>query len=243
MTTRRRSSATTRLLASAGLVTVVAGLAIAPAASAARAGEPNPARFSTTIDNPYLPFVPGTTMVYRERGEDGRGREVVRVTHRTKTVQGVETVVVRDRAYSGGDLVEDTRDWYAQDRQGNVWYFGENTKEYEDGKVVSTEGSWKAGVDGARAGIVMEANPKVGDTYSQEDAPGVAEDMATVLSLDASRTVPYGNFDNLLKTRDFSPLEPSVVEHKFYAVGIGSVLEKSVKGPRERLALVRVVRP
>ena len=182
-------------------------------------------------------------MVYRERGAGGSGREVVRVTHRTKTIQGVETVVVRDRAYIGGELAEDTRDWYAQDRQGNVWYFGENTKEYENGKVVSTEGSWEAGADGAQAGIVMEAHPKVGDTYSQEDAPGVAEDMATVLSLDASRTVPYGTFDNLLKTRDFSPLEPSVVERKFYAAGIGSVLEKTVKGPRERVVLVRVVRP
>jgi len=236
----------TRPIALALLTTALVAVA-AGGASAARpsapSGPPNPAQFSTTIDNPYLPFVPGTRMVYRERGADGRGREVVKVTHRTKTIQGVETVVVRDRAYSGGELAEDTRDWYAQDRQGNVWYFGENTKEYENGKVVSTEGSWKAGVDGAQAGIVMEAHPKVGDTYSQEDAPGVAEDMATVLSLDASRTVPYGTFDNLLKTRDFSPLEPSVVERKFYAAGIGSVLEKTVKGPRERVVLVRVVRP
>ena len=236
----------TRPIALAVLTTALVAAA-AGGASAARPsapnGPPNPAQFSTTIDNPYLPFVPGTRMVYRERGADGRGREVVKVTHRTKTIQGVETVVVRDRAYSGGELAEDTRDWYAQDRQGNVWYFGENTKEYENGKVVSTEGSWKAGVDGAQAGIVMEAHPKVGDTYSQEDAPGVAEDMATVLSLDASRTVPYGTFDNLLKTRDFSPLEPSVVERKFYAAGIGSVLEKTVKGPRERVVLVRVVRP
>jgi len=202
-----------------------------------------PAQFSTTIDNPYLPFVPGTQMVYRERSADGRGREVVKVTSRTRTIQGVETVVVRDRAYLRGELVEDTRDWYAQDRQGNVWYFGENTKEYENGKVVSTEGSWRAGVAGARAGIVMEARPRVGDTYSQEDAPGIAEDMATVLSLDDSRTVPYGSFDKLLKTKDFSPLEPSVEERKFYARGIGSVLEKTVKGPRERLVLVRLVRP
>ena len=229
-------------LLTTALVAVAAGGASA-ARPAAPKGPPNPAQVSTTIDNPYLPFVPGTRMVYREHGADGRGREVVKVTHRTKTIQGVQTVVVRDRAYSGGELAEDTRDWYAQDRQGNVWYFGENTKEYENGKVVSTEGSWKAGVDGAKAGIVMEAHPKVGDTYSQEDAPGVAEDMATVLSLDASRTVPYGTFDNLLKTRDFSPLEPSVVERKFYAAGIGSVLEKTVKGPRERVVLVRVVRP
>ena len=236
----------TRPIALALLTTALVAVA-AGGASAARpsapSGPPYPAQFSTTIDTPYLPFVPGTRLVYREHGADGRGREVVKVTHRTKTIQGVETVVVRDRAYSGGELAEDTRDWYAQDRQGNVWYFGENTKEYENGKVVSTEGSWKAGVDGAKAGIVMEAHPKVGDTYSQEDAPGVAEDMATVLSLDASRTVPYGTFDNLLKTRDFSPLEPSVVERKFYAAGIGSVLEKTVKGPRERVVLVRVVRP
>ena len=230
--------------AGAVLVVVVAGSVLTPtAAGTATPAPPNPAQFSTTIDNPYLPLVPGTRLVYRERGADGRGRDVVQVTHRTRTVQGVETVVVRDRAYSGGELVEDTRDWYAQDRQGNVWYFGENTKEIEDGKVVSTEGSWEAGVDGARAGIVMKAKPKVGDTYRQEDAPGVAEDMATVLSLDASRTVPYGSFDNLLKTKDYSPLEPAVEERKFYAVGIGSVLEKTVKGPRERLVLVKVVRP
>jgi hypothetical protein len=227
MTTRRRSSATTRLLASAGLVTVVAGLAIAPAASAARAGEPNPARFSTTIDNPYLPFVPGTTMVYRERGEDGRGREVVRVTHRTKTVQGVETVVVRDRAYSGGDLVEDTRDWYAQDRQGNVWYFGENTKEYEDGKVVSTEGSWETGVDGAEAGIYMPADPKVGDSFRQEYYKGHAEDHFRVVSLKG----------DMLVTREWTPLEPDVVDFKTYKRGVGTVKERSADGA-ERLRLV-----
>ena len=215
--------------------------------STARAAPPRavppelaPARFTTTIDNPYLPLVPGTRMVYRERAADGPGREVVRVTRRTKVVDGVTTVVVRDRAYSGGELVEDTRDWFAQDREGNVWYFGENTKEYEDGKVVSTEGSWRAGRDGATAGIVMPAHPKVGDTYAEESAPGVAEDMATVLRLDASRTVPYGTFDDLLVTRNFSPLDPDVVEKKFYARGVGSILEKAVTGPRERLVLVRV---
>lgn len=236
---RTLAAATLTAAAAAGLV----GLAQAPAGSTVHAATPNPARFTTTIDNPYLPFVPGTKMVYRERSADGRGRDVVRVTHRTKVVDGVTTVVVRDRAYLRGELVEDTRDFYAQDRQGNVWYFGENTKEYDSGKVVSTEGSWRAGRDGAQAGIVMEAHPRVGDTYKQEDAPGVAEDQATVLSLDASKTVPFGSFDNLLKTKDFSPLEPSVVERKFYAKGIGSVLEKVVKGGRERVVLVRVVRP
>ena len=219
---------------------------VAPAAGAAPAGPAvppahlDPARFTTTVDNPYLPLVPGTRMVYRERGDDGPGRIVVTVTRRTKTVQGVETVVVRDRAFTAGELVEDTRDWYAQDRRGNVWYFGENTKEYEDGKVVSTEGSWRAGRDGARAGIVMLARPRVGDSYYQEYAPGEALDQATVLRLDAERTVPFGTVDDLLVTRDFTELEPALVERKFYAPGVGVVLEKLVRGGRERVVLVKV---
>ena len=234
------------------LPVLIAGAALVAGALPAAAARPyaglelppegphNPARFTTTIDNPYLPFVPGTRMVYRERGEDGPGRVVVKVTRRTKVVQGVTTVVVRDRAYSGGELVEDTRDWYAQDRRGNVWYFGENTKEYENGRVVSTAGSWKAGRDGARAGIVMLAHPRVGDRYYQEYAPGEAEDQGKVLRLDAERTVPHGTFDHLLVTRDFTALEPDVVERKFYAKGIGPILEKIVRGGRERLVLVKI---
>jgi hypothetical protein len=222
----------------AATATVAAPLLVGPAGTASAA--PDPGRFSTTIDNPYLPMEPGTRMVYRTTDGDEHGREVVRVTHRTREVDGVTVRVVRDRAYVGGDLVEDTRDFYAQDRRGNVWYFGENTKTLRDGKVTSTEGSWRAGVDGAQPGIVMEAHPRVGDTYAQENAPGVAEDRATVLSLDAHATVPYGSFGHLLKTKDFSPLEPSVVEHKKYLRGVGSVLEKEVRGGEERLALVRV---
>jgi hypothetical protein len=176
----------TRPIAVALLTTALVAAA-ADGASAARpsapSSAPNPAQFSTTIDNPYLPFVPGTRMVYRERGADGRGREVVKVTHRTKTIQGVETVVVRDRAYSGGELAEDTRDWYAQDRQGNVWYFGENTKEYENGKVSSTEGSWAAGIDGARPGIAMPGRPQPGERYRQEYYRHHAEDIGTVIGL------------------------------------------------------------
>jgi hypothetical protein len=244
MMTRSTASGTLRrtLLPATLAALAIAALA-SPTDAATRAAGPDPARFSTTIDNPYMPLVPGTRMEYRERGDDGRGHVVVRVTHRTKTVQGVETVVVRDKAYLRGELVEDTRDWYAQDRRGNVWYFGEYSEEIEDGKVVNTDGSWKAGRDGARAGIVMEARPKVGDTYYQEFSPGIAEDQATVLALDASVTVPYGSFDNVLKTKDFTALEPGHVERKFYAKGIGSVLEKLVRGGTERLALVRVTKP
>ena len=243
MTPTDRSSLLRRSLLPATVAVLATVAAAAPAGAATAPAAPNPANFSTTIDNPYLPFVPGTKMIYRERGDDGRGRVVVKVTHRTKMVQGVETVVVRDRAYIRGELVEDTFDWYAQDRRGNVWYFGENTKEYEDGQVVSTEGSWKAGRDGARAGIVMKAHPKVGETYYEEFSPGVAEDQATVLSLDASVTVPYGSFENALKTRNFTDLEPGVVERKLYARGVGPVLEKLVHGGEGRVALVRVVKP
>jgi hypothetical protein len=182
-------------------------------------------------------------MRYRSTGDEGRGHEVLRVTHRTKLIQGVRTVVVRDRAFSGGKLVEDTFDWYAQDRRGNVWYFGENTREYKNGHVVSTAGSWKAGHDGARAGIVMKAHPKVGDTYYQEFSPGVAEDQATVLRRHANARTPFGTFDNALKTKDYTALEPDILEHKFYVRGIGSVLEVDVKGGAERLALVSVDRP
>jgi hypothetical protein len=234
---------TRRRMLPTALLIIAIGSGWTPGAASATGAAPDPARFSTTIDNPFLPLVPGTVMRYRETGDDGTGRDVVRVTHRTKLVEGVRTVVVRDRAFLGGELVEDTFDWYAQDRRGNVWYFGENTKEYENGEVVSTAGSWKAGRDGARAGIVMKAHPRVGDTYRQEFAPGVAEDQATVLSRDAVVTVPYGSFRNVLRTKDFTALEPGTVENKFYARGIGSVLEKLVRGGHERLVLVKVVRP
>ncbi len=223
-----------------GAATAILAAPLLVGAAATASAAPAPGRFSTTIDNPYLPMKPGTRMVYRTTDGDEHGREVVRVTHRTRVVDGVTVRVVRDRAYVGGDLVEDTRDFYAQDRRGNVWYFGENTKTLENGTVTSTKGSWLAGVNRAMPGIVMEAHPQVGDRYAQENAPGVAEDRAKVLSLDAHATVPYGSFDSLLKTRDFSPLEPSVVEHKKYLRGVGSILEKEVKGGQERLALVRV---
>jgi hypothetical protein len=228
-----------RALAVGAATVLTAGPLLVGAAGTASAAAA-PGRFSTRIDNPYLPMKPGTRMVYRSTDGDEHGREVVKVTHRSRVVDGVTVRVVRDRAYVGGELVEDTRDFYAQDRRGNVWYFGENTKTLENGRVTSTTGSWLAGVDGAQPGIVMEAHPKVGDRYAQENAPGVAEDRARVLSLDAHATVPYGSFDGLLKTKDFSPLEPSVVEHKKYLRGVGSILEKEVRGGQERLALVRV---
>jgi hypothetical protein len=177
----------------------------------------NPAEFTTTIDNEYFPMKPGTTFVY----EGGAERDEMTVTHDTKKVMGVECVVVDDRAWEGGKLIEQTYDWFAQDKKGTVWYFGEDTKEYENGKVVSTKGSWEAGVDGAKPGIIMQADPKVGQSYRQEYYEGEAEDMARVLSSNASVTVPYGSFDKVIETKEWTPLEPGFYEKKYYARGVG----------------------
>ena len=181
----------------------------------------DPADFVSAIDNPYFPLQPGTTFVYENPGKDAFDTFIV--THDTKVIDGVTCTVIHDIAYEDGEVTEDTFDYHAQDKYGNVWYFGEDTKELEDGKVVSTEGSWRAGVDGAQPGIVMEAHPQVGDTYKQEDAPGVAEDRAQVVGFNGTADVPYGMFSDLLDTKEFNPLEPGVVEHKLYALGIGVI--------------------
>ena len=199
----------------------------------------DPANFSTTIDNKYMPLKPGTTYIYES--EDGATRVEVVVLQETKTIQGVTCVVVRDTVSEDGTMVEDTLDWYAQDRDGNVWYFGEDTKEYEEGVVVSTAGSWEAGVKGAVPGIIMKADPKVGDTYQQEYLKGEAEDMAEVLALDVSIDVPYGSFTQVLRTKEWTPLEPGVEEEKLYAPRIGNIQTKTVKGGSEVENLVQVI--
>jgi len=203
----------------------------------------NTAKFSDPldIDNPYFPLVPGTTFIYEGTTDHTSTRDEFVVTNDTKTILGVETRVIQDTAYEKGKVVEVTLDWFAQDNAGNVWYFGEFSTEFKNGKVISHAGSWEAGVDGAKAGIVMEAKPKVGDTYQQELAPGIAEDMATVLSLKESVCVPYGCFSNVLKTRDFSPLEPGVAENKYYAPGVGQIKTVMVEGGSEVSELVDVV--
>jgi hypothetical protein len=200
----------------------------------------NPADFGTKIDNQFLPLKPGTIFIYTS-GKGGRAeRDEVYVTHDTKQILGVACTVVRDRAWSDGDLTEDTLDWYAQDKAGNVWCLGEDSKSYKNGVVVSAEGSWEAGVKGAHAGIVMEAHPRVGDSYRQESAPGAAEDTADVVSLSKSARVPYGSYDRLLMTKEWSPLESGTAEYRFYARGIGFILAVSSKGGSQRCALSQI---
>jgi hypothetical protein len=177
----------------------------------------DPADFTTKIDNEYFPMKPGTTFIY----EGGTERGEMTVTHHTKKVMGVECIVIDHKEWDGGKLIERTYDWFAQDKEGTVWYFGENTKEYENGEVVSTKGSWEAGVDGAKPGIIMQADPKVGQSYHQEYYPGEAMDMARVLSFDASVKVPYGSFDHVLETKEWTPLQPGFSEKKYYARGVG----------------------
>jgi hypothetical protein len=198
------------------------------------------ADFTTDIDNPYWPMTPGSRWVYRET--DGRGevqRVEVTVTSRTKTIDGIEVRVVHDLVTTpDGEKVEDTLDWYAQDSKGNLWYLGEDTTEYENGEPVSKEGSWEHGVDGAQAGIVVPAKPERGLTYREEYYAGEAEDAAEVLSIDGRAGVPFGSFSGTLITRNFTPLEPNVVELKFYARGIGPVLVVQTSGGASREELV-----
>jgi hypothetical protein len=193
------------------------------------------------VDNPWFPLKPGTTLVYRGTEGGEQLRDVFTVTNRTKLIQGARCTVVVDRLYKDGRLAERTTDWYAQDAAGNVWYFGEETAELdENGNVQSTEGTWQAGVDGAKAGIFMPAHPKVGHSFRQEYYKGHAEDRFRVLRLDAAVRVPYAQSDRALLTKEWTPLEPDVVGHKYYVRGIGTVKEQTVKGGDELLVLVEV---
>jgi hypothetical protein len=196
--------------------------------------------FTTRIDHPYWPMAPGSRWVYRETEGGANQKVVVTVTRELKRVAaGVTARVIHDRVTEKGRLIEDTFDWFAQDRHGNLWYLGENTKEYSRGGKVSTKGSWEAGVRGARAGIALPAHPRVGMAYRQEYLRGEAEDRARVLSLDEKAEVPFGFYARTLMTKDYTALEPRLLEHKFYARGVGPVLTIPTSGGSGREALVK----
>jgi hypothetical protein len=203
------------------------------------APELDPADFVAGVDHPFLPLAPGNRWVYEETGEDGEVERIeVVVQEETREIAGISATVVRDTVTLDGVLVEDTFDWFAQDREGNVWYLGEDVDNYEDGRLVDHDGSFQHGQDGAYAGIVMPAEPQVGDAYRQEYSPGEAEDLGEVLRLDGTASVPFGELDDLLVTRDWNPLEPEVVEEKSYARGIGLVHEAKVRGEAGEAVLI-----
>jgi hypothetical protein len=190
----------------------------------------DPADFTTRIDNPYWPMRPGSRWIYRETDQEGaRQRVVVKVTNKTKLIaNGVTARVIHDVVTERGRPVEVTDDWYAQDRAGNIWYLGEHTTEYANGKPSSTEGSFEAGVDGAQPGVVMPAHPKAGQRYRQEYYKGHAEDRARLLF--ARR--------GLVMTADSNPLPPKLLEYKFYSRGVGPILSVGVSGGSDREELV-----
>jgi hypothetical protein len=200
----------------------------------------DPANFVATIDNPFFPLTPGTTFIYEGQTHNADfEHDEFFVTHNTKMILGVTCIEVHDTSKINGVLTEDTFDWFAQDKAGNVWYFGENARQLVDGEIVGVEGSWTAGVDGAKPGIVMEAQPAVGDFYRQEFALDTAEDVAGVLSLTESVTVLNDVVQNCLETEETSPLEPDALEHKFYCAGVGNVLTKDITA-NETLPLVQI---
>lgn len=200
----------------------------------------DPAHFVSGVNNMYFPLVPGTVFDYDVIETDET--VTVTVTAETKVVMGVTCIVVRDIARSGGQIVEDTYDWYAQDDGGTVWYFGEDTTEFDGGQS-SKEGSWEGGIDGALPGKIIPGTPHLGDVYRQEFYEGEAEDQGEILSLDAAVTVPVGAFTGCLKTRDFSALEPTVEENKFYCPGVGQVRAIATKGGPETEDLIAVTHP
>jgi hypothetical protein len=198
----------------------------------------DPVDFTINIDNPYWPMRPGDHWVYREVEDGEVHRDDVTVTNRTKTLGGIEARVVHDRVSQNGETLEETDDWYAQDSKGNLWYLGEDTAEFENGKLKTKAGSWTYGVDGAEPGVIVPANPRQGMKYREEYYAGHAEDAAEVLNVGSQVQVPYGRYQDALLTRNYSAIEPTVEEMKLYAKGVGPVMELLVSGGSGRTELL-----
>jgi len=201
----------------------------------------DPANFVASIDNPYFPLQPGTTFIYGGQMPGGVERDEFAVTHNTRVILGVTCVEVHDSVFTNGVLTEDTLDWFAQDRDGNVWYFGENTHELEDGLITTIAGTFMGGVNGDKPGIIMKAHPAVGDFYRQEFSLNNAEDFAQTLSLNEVVTTRARTFNHCLKSEETTPLEPDLLEDKFYAPGVGNVLTVDVNTGATS-ELVRIIR-
>jgi hypothetical protein len=203
------------------------------AASAASAAI-NPAEFTDRIDNPWYPLPPGARWVYAGYEDGEHNRDVVVVTHRTKVIAGVRCVAVRDDVIVNGHVSEHTIDYFAQHRDGSVWYFGEDTGELRpNGKLKTNKGTWHAGEHGALPGVIMPAHPEVGQSYAQEGYPGHAEDHARIVAVTATVHSPAANSHRTVVTTEWSPLEPKAREHKYYVRGVGLVKSVAFRGPTE----------
>ena len=198
----------------------------------------DPADFVDVIDNPYLPFRPGMKWVYDGESDGETERIEVVVTGERRDIQGISATVVRDTVHVASELVEDTYDWFAQDKDGNVWYLGEDSTAYEEDGTTSKEGSWEYGVDGALPGIVMLADPSPGDSYRQEYYPNEAEDLGEVLRVDETKTIGLGEYTDVVVTEDWNPLDPETIENKYYAPGVGKIYSEHASGPTEIVELV-----
>jgi len=199
-----------------------------------------PSDFIAEINNKFFALTPGTTLVYESQTDEGVERIEFTVTHEKRNVMGVDTIVVWDRVWLNDELIEDTKDWFAQDLEGNVWYFGEDSKDFVGGQLVSTKGSWEAGIDNAKPGIIMKASPQIGDSYRQEYYSGKAEDMGEVVALGETVSVPYGTFSDCIKTKDWNVLEPGVIEFKYYCPEIGGVVLETNPDVQEMVELIDV---
>ena len=236
-----------RVVGAVLLLAIAAGVAVLAKAGGTPAPyrpRIDPAAFTSVIDNPYLPLRPGSRLVYEGRTDEGLERKVVEVTDRTRVLLGVTCVEVHDTVSVDGRLEEDTLDWFAEDRAGTVWYFGEQTRTVDEAGRSTPAGSWEAGVKGALPGVAMPADPKpAGPAYRQEYLPGEAEDMARVISVSEELSVPFGSYVQVLVTREWSPLEPGVAEHKHYAPGIGLIREEGVEGESGHADLIEYTKP
>jgi hypothetical protein len=230
------------LLVFGAIVAAVAATQLSTAATAPPL--PSADKFAGEVTNPWFPLKPGTVFTSRGSEDGDKTRDVFTVTNRKKTILGIKATVIDDRVYVNGRLEERTNDWYAQDKDGNVWYLGEATATLDSkGRVHSREGSWRAGVNGAKAGIFMPAHPKVGYTARQEFYKGHAEDEFKILSLTSHVKTPAVSSSHAMVTQETTPLEKGVVDHKIYVRGYGTVAEDTVKGGSEKAQLVSVRRP
>ena len=234
----------TRTFVAVGIVAMLGSMGLVTVASHAAAPRSvDPANFVRHVTNPWFPLKPGTVLLYKGIKDGAQQTDRVTVTGRTRMIEGVACTIVHDVATHEGHVLEATFDYYAQDKAGTVWYFGEDTKEFDASGHASTAGSWLAGRNGGRPGIIMPAHPRITDAYRQEYQQGNAEDQAWIVQTGSGFRVPHGTFDPAIRSFEWSRLEPNVIDEKDYGRGVGIIREVSRTGPRETSFLVRVHRP